>query len=242
MIKLDILVIAAHPDDAELGAGGTIINEIKKGSKVGILDLTHGEMGTRGTAETRKNEAEAAGKILGLSARENVGLPDGFLENTKAFQMRIIPFIRKYQPDIVLANAIEDRHPDHGKAAKLIADSCFLSGLIKLETNDGSTGMPQQAWRPKKVYHFIQDRYIHPDFVIDVTDAWTQKITAVKAYTTQFNSPPDSKEPQTPISTPDFMHFLEARAREHGRLIGVRFGEGFTSVTPLGAYSLSEFK
>lgn len=239
-MKLDILVIAAHPDDAELGAGGTIINEVRKGRRVGILDLTKGELGTRGTAKTRKKEAEAATEILGLAMRENVGLPDGFIENSRAFQMKIIPFIRKYQPEIVLANAIHDRHPDHGKAAKLIADSCFLSGLRKIKTID-EKNQEQEAWRPKSVYHFIQDRYIHPDFVIDVTDVWQQKIEAVKAYTTQFNSDPNSKEPQTPISTPDFMIFLDARAREYGRLIGVTYGEGFTSETPMGAKSVFDF-
>lgn len=239
-MKLDILVIAAHPDDAELGAGGTIINEVRKGRRVGILDLTKGELGTRGTAQTRKEEAAAATKLLGLAMRHNAGLPDGFLENSKSFQMKIIPFIRKYQPEIVLANAVYDRHPDHGKAAKLIADACFLSGLRKIETVD-ENNQEQKAWRPKSVYHFIQDRYMHPNFVIDVTDVWQQKIEAVKAYTTQFNSAPDSKEPQTPISTPDFMIFLEARAREYGRLIGVTYGEGFTCETPMGAKSVFDF-
>ena len=236
-MKLDILVITAHPDDAELGAGGTIINEVNRGKKVGILDLTRGEMGTRGTAETRAEEAEAARKILGVSTRDNVGLPDGFLENIRDYQMRIIPFIRRYKPEIVLANAMHDRHPDHGKGGKLIADSCFLSGLRALETKDENNEI-QAAWRPKSVYHLIQDRYIEPNFVVDVSEVWDRKMEAIKAYKTQFDSPVDSAEPQTPISTPDFIYFLEARAREYGRTIGVTFGEGFTSESGVGVKSL----
>jgi|SRR5690554_939803 len=236
-MKLDILVIAAHPDDGELGAGGTIINEVNRGKKVGILDLTRGELGTRGTIETRAEEAEAASKILGLSTRDNVGLPDGFLENIREYQMQIIPFIRKYKPEIVLANAIHDRHPDHGKGAKLIADACFLSGLRAIETKSESDET-QAAWRPKSVYHFVQDRYIEPNFVVDVTESWEKKMEAVRAYKTQFDSPADSKEPQTAISTPDFIYFLEARAREYGRSIGVKFGEGFTTETPVGVKSV----
>ena len=236
-MKLDILVIAAHPDDAELGAGGTIINEVNSGKRVGILDLTRGEMGTRGTAETRFQEAEAARKILGVSMRDNVGLPDGFLENIREYQMRIVPFIRKYRPEIVLANAMQDRHPDHGKGGKLIADSCFLSGLRALETKD-ENGTIQAAWRPKSVYHFIQDRYIEPNFVVDVSEVWDKKMEAIKAYKTQFDSPADSNEPQTPISTPDFIYFLEARAREYGRSIGVKFGEGFTTEAGVGVKSV----
>lgn len=236
-MKLDILVIAAHPDDAELGAGGTIINEIKRGKKVGILDLTRGEMGTRGTPETRAEEAETARQILGVSMRDNVGLPDGFLENSREFQMRIIPFIRKYKPEIVLANAKQDRHPDHGKGGKLIADSCFLSGLRALETKD-ENGETHSAWRPKSVYHFVQDRYIEPSFVVDVSEEWDKKMESIKAYKTQFDSPVDSSEPQTPISTPDFIYFLEARAREYGRSIGVKFGEGFTTEAGVGVKSV----
>ena len=236
-MKLDILVITAHPDDAELGAGGTIINEVNRGKKVGILDLTRGEMGTRGTAETRAEEAEAARNILGVSTRDNVGLPDGFLENIRDYQMRIIPFIRRYKPEIVLANAMHDRHPDHGKGGKLIADSCFLSGLRALETKYENNEI-QAAWRPKSVYHLIQDRYIEPNFVVDVSEVWDRKMEAIKAYKTQFDSPVDSAEPQTPISTPDFIYFLEARAREYGRTIGVRFGEGFTSESGVGVKSL----
>ncbi len=235
-MKLDILVIAAHPDDAELGAGGTLVKAIESGKRVGILDLTRGEMGTRGTAETRKQESEASSKILGVSVRDNVDLPDGFLENSEEFQMRILPFLRKYQPEIVLANAVSDRHPDHGKAAKLASDACFLSGLRALKTTD-EEGNEQEAWRPKAVYHFVQDHYLKPDFVIDVTAQWEKKIEAIRAFKTQFYDP-NSLEPNTPISTPDFMHFLNARGREYGRMIGVSFAEGYTAERPVGVESL----
>lgn len=232
-MKLDILVIAAHPDDAELGAGGTIVNAIKQGKKVGILDLTRGELGTRGTPEMRTEEAEAARKVLGVLVRDNVGLPDGFLENIRDYQMRILPFIRKFQPEMVLGNAVSDRHPDHGKAAKLISDSCFLSGLRAIESRD-ENGKQQEVWRPKTVYHFVQDRYAHPDFVVDVSDSWETKMEAIRAYKSQFHGADNSDEPQTPISTPDFIYFLEARAREYGRSINVAFGEGFTTERPVG--------
>lgn len=232
-MKLDILVIAAHPDDAELGAGGTIANATRQGKKVGILDLTRGELGTRGTPALRADEAEASRKILGVTIRENVGLPDGFLENIKDYQLRILPFIRKYKPEIVLANAISDRHPDHAKGAKLTADACFLSGLRAIESHD-ENGKKQEPWRPKTVYHFVQDRYVQPDFVVDVSDSWDVKMDSIKAFTSQFHSDVNSDEPQTPISTPDFIHFLEARGREYGRSIGVVFGEGFTTERPVG--------
>lgn len=235
-MKLDILVIAAHPDDAELGAGGTIIKAVESGKKVGILDLTRGEMGTRGTVETRKQESEASSKILGVLVRENVGLPDGFLANSKEFQMRILPFLRKYRPEIVLTNAVSDRHPDHGKGSILASDACFLSGLRALKTTD-EAGNEQEAWRPKVVYHFVQDHYLKPDFVVDVTGQWEKKIEAIHAFKTQFYDP-NSSEPKTPISTPDFMHFLNARGREYGRMIGVSFAEGFTAKRPVGVDSL----
>lgn len=239
-MKLDILVIAAHPDDAELGAGGAIAKSVQQGKKVGVLDLTRGEMGTRGTAETRQEESDNAAKILGLSIRENVGLPDGFLENTRDFQMQIIPFIRKYQPDIVLANAVADRHPDHGKASDLVSDSCFLSGLsaLKTETNEGA----QAAWRPKTVYHFIQDRYIKPDFILDVSDQWDVKMEAIRAYKTQFYMGKDDDGPVTPISSPEFIHALEARGREYGRLIHAKYGEGFTAERAVGINDFSDLR
>lgn len=237
-MKLDILAIAAHPDDAELGAGGTVIKSIEEGKAVGILDLTRGELGTRGTAQTRKEEAEASRRILGVAVRENVELPDGFLENCRDFQMRILPFIRKYRPEIVLANAVTDRHPDHAKGSKLISDSCFLSGLRALETRD-ENGNAQEAWRPKAVYHFVQDHYIKPDFVVDVSAQWDKKIEAIRAFKTQFFSGKrDADQPQTPISTPEFMHFLNARGREYGRMMGVAFAEGFTAERTVGVDSL----
>lgn len=226
-MKLDILAIAAHPDDVELGAGGSILKSVGSGKKVGILDLTRGELGTRGTPELRIKEAGEAANILGVEVRENVELPDGFLTNSKEFQLMIIPFIRKYKPSIVLANAIEDRHPDHGKGSKLISDSCFLSGLKAIETFDDK-GESQLAWRPKAVYHFVQDYYIKPDFIIDITENWDQKMNAIKAFSSQFYQGSSDDGPKTPISSPEFLHSLEARAREYGRLINSKFGEGFT--------------
>jgi len=238
-MKLDILAIAAHPDDVELGAGGTIVKAIRDGKKVGILDLTRGELGTRGTPQMRENEALDSMKILGASLRENVGLPDGFLNNSREFQMAILPFIRKYRPEIVLTNAIADRHPDHGKGSKLVSDACFLSGLRAIETN-AESGEKQVAWRPKWVYHFVQDRYTRPDFVVDITDVWDIKMKAVKAFRSQFHVDEDSQEPQTPISTPEFIFFLEARAREYGRSIGVTYGEGYTTERPVGVKSVTD--
>jgi bacillithiol biosynthesis deacetylase BshB1 len=234
-MKLDILVIAAHPDDAELGAGGSIAKAVNEGLKVGILDLTRGELGTRGTPETRENEASAAADILGVVVRENADLPDGFLANTKEFQLRILPFIRNYQPDIVLANAIRDRHPDHAKASKLISDACFLSGLKAIETE--WEGEKQESWRPNAVYHFVQDYYIKPDFIVDITETWETKMKAVKAFSSQFYQGKDDKGPVTPISTKGFIQALEARAREYGRLIKSEFGEGFTVERPPGVKS-----
>jgi len=225
-MKLDILVLAAHPDDAELGCGGTIASHVAKGRKVGVIDFTRGELGTRGTPETRASEAADAAKILGLSVRENLGLADGFFRNDEVHQRRVIQAIRKYQPEIVITNAVYDRHSDHGKGAELAYDSCFLSGLTKIETNDES-GNAQKAWRPKAVYHFIQSQYIKPDFVVDITPFWETKVNAVKAFKTQFFDP-NSKEPSTYISTPEFMNLVESRAIELGHGIGVKYGEGFT--------------
>jgi bacillithiol biosynthesis deacetylase BshB1 len=238
-MKLDILAIAAHPDDIELGASGTVIRSIQQGKKVGILDLTQGELGTRGTPETRAKEAKRASEIMGLAVRENVGLPDGFLNNVKQQQMAIIPFIRKYRPAIVLANALMDRHPDHGMGAALSAKSCFLSGLKAISTVD-ENGKPQEAWRPGAVYHYIQDRYMDPDFVVDVTDQWEQKVRAIEAFSSQFYVGKEDNEPVTPISTPDFMKFLESRAREYGRIIGVQYGEGFVADRTIGVSDLDD--
>jgi bacillithiol biosynthesis deacetylase BshB1 len=225
-MKLDILVLAAHPDDAELGCGGTIVKHIELGRKVGVVDFTRGELGTRGTVETRAAEAAESAKIMGLAVRENLGLPDGFFKNEKEHQIAVIRAVRQYKPDIVLANAVYDRHSDHGKGASLAYDSCFLSGLAKIETKD-STGTRQDPWRPKVVYHFIQSQFIEPDFVVDVSDQWDTKLRAIQAFKSQFFDP-KSSEPQTYISTPQFLRMIEARAVELGHAIGVTYGEGFT--------------
>lgn len=235
-MKLDILVLAAHPDDAELGVGGTIAAHIAKGRKVGVVDFTRGELGTRGTPETRASEAAEGSKIMGLTVRENLGLADGFFRNDEAHQRVVIQAIRKYQPEIVLANAIHDRHSDHGKGAELAADACFLSGLVKIETKD-EQGNLQKAWRPKAVYHYIQSQFIEPDFIVDITAHWETKVAAVKAFKTQFFDP-NSKEPMTYISTPEFMDLVEARAIEFGHAIGVKYGEGFTVRRYLGVSDL----
>lgn len=224
-MKLDILVLAAHPDDAELGCGGTIARHVAMGHKVGIVDLTKGELGTRGTPEIRAKEAESASKILGIAVRENLGLPDGFFSNNEPSQLAVISAIRKYKPEIVVTNAIYDRHSDHGRAAQLVMDSCFLAGLAKIETS--LKGENQFAWRPKAIYHFIQAQLIKPDFIVDITDFWEKKVASYMAFESQlFN--PVSKEPKTFISSPEFLKLLEARAIEFGSAIGVRYGEGFT--------------
>jgi N-acetylglucosamine malate deacetylase 1 len=225
-MKLDILVIASHPDDAELGCGGTIAKHTASGKKVGILDLTRGELGTRGTVQTREQEAVASAKILGVAVRENACLADGYFQNDKESQLKVIRYIRKYQPQIVLANAIYDRHVDHGKGAQLAYDSCFLSGLIKIETKDDN-GKTQPAWRPGAVYHFIQSQLIQPHFVVDVTGYWDIKLQAIQAFKTQFFDP-TSNEPETYISKPGFLKMIEARSVEFGHAIGTTHGEGFT--------------
>ena len=221
-MKLDILVMAAHPDDAELSCAGTILKHIAAGKKVGIVDFTRGELGTRGTPEIRLQESADATKILGLHARENLGIRDGFFRNDEETQLKLIKVIRKYQPDIVLANALEDRHPDHGKGAQLAIDACFLSGLRQIKTGN----LP--AWRPAQVYHYIQDRYLEPDFVVDISTQWDQKEAAIRAFKSQFFDP-SSSEPASYISSPDFLHFIQARAMEMGHKIGVKYGEGFQS-------------
>lgn len=225
-MKLDILVLAAHPDDAELSCAGTILKHIAAGKKVGIVDFTRGELGTRGTPEIRLQESADATKILGLQARENLGIRDGFFRNDEETQVKLIEVIRKYQPDIVLANALADRHPDHGKGAQLAIDACFLSGLRQIKTGD----LP--AWRPKEVYHYIQDRYLEPDFVIDISAHWDQKEAAIRAFKSQFFDP-NSAEPASYISNPDFLNFIQARAMEMGHKIGVKYGEGFQKQGPL---------
>lgn len=225
-MKLDILAFGAHPDDVELGCGATIAKEVSIGKKVGIVDLTRGELGTRGSADLRDIEAANAAQILGVSVRENVKFADGFFINNKEHQLEIIKMIRKYQPDIVLCNAIDDRHIDHPKGSKLVSDACFLSGLLKIETE--FNGVTQEKWRPKQVYHYIQWKNIEPDFVMDVTGFIDKKIDAVKAYSSQFFDP-SSKEPETPITSKNFIESIEYRANDLGRLIGVEYAEGFTS-------------
>ena len=242
-MKLDILAITAHPDDVELCCSGTLLAQMALGKKVGIVDLTRGELGTRGTPEGRIQEALNAAGILNIDVRENVGIADGFFKNDEEHQKRIIPFIRKYQPDIVITNAINDRHPDHGRGAQLVADSCFYSGLRMVETFD-QDGNAQQAWRPKNVFHSIQDRYIQPDFIVDITDFHYQKIQAIRAFKSQFFDPDynaSSGEPQSYISSPEFLNFIIARAQEMGHAIGVQYGEGFTSYRKLGVRDISAF-
>lgn len=233
-MKLDLLVITVHPDDAELGAGGTIAKYIAEGKKVGIVDLTQGELGTRGTAETRKAEATRAAEILGVHIRENLKLQDGFFENNKDHQLVIIECIRRYCPEIVITNALDDRHPDHGRASKLVNDALFLSGLRKIETTDLNTGKLQEAFRPRLQLQLIQDKYIQPDIILDISDYWDIKEKAVLAYTTQFNATADDSEPQTYISNPDFMESTKGRAMEFGRNIQVKYAEGFTARKLLG--------
>jgi len=225
-MKLDILAFGAHPDDVELGCGATIAKEIALGKKVGIVDLTRGELGTRGSAELRDLEAKNAAEILGVSVRENLRFADGFFTNDKAHQLEIIKMIRKYKPEIVLCNAIDDRHIDHSKGSDVVSDACFLSGLLKIETKIGEE--LQEKWRPKQVYHYIQWKNISPDFVVDVTGFIEKKQNAVLAYASQFFDP-NSKEPETPITSKNFIESIHYRARDLGRLIGVDFAEGFTS-------------
>ncbi len=231
-MKLDLLVVTVHPDDAELGAGGTIARYVSEGKNVGILDLTRGELGTRGTAEIRNIEAERAAGILGVSVRENVGLRDGFFSNNEESQLAIIYYIRKYKPEIVITNALDDRHPDHGRASKLVNDSLFLSGLLKIHTEQ--EGKMQEPFRPRLQLQLIQDKYIRPDVVIDITDYWDIKEQSILAYTSQFNSSGEDLEPQTYISNPDFMESTRGRAREFGRNIQVKYAEGFTARKILG--------
>ena len=236
-MKLDILVFGAHPDDAELGAGGTIAKEVSRGKKVGIVDLTRGELGTRGSAEIRDKEAAAAAKVLGVMVRENLKFRDGFFRNDEHHQIEIIKILRKYRPDIVLCNTIEDRHIDHARGSELVSHSCFLSGLIKIETQLDSE--VQEAWRPKVVYHYIQWKNIKPDFVVDISGFISKKTEAIAAYASQFHDP-DSDEPETPISSKTFLDSVHYRARDLGRLIGQDYAEGFTAERLLAVDSLDD--
>jgi bacillithiol biosynthesis deacetylase BshB1 len=237
-MKLDILAIGVHPDDVELGCSGTILNEVKNGKKVGIVDLTQGELGTRGDIETRYAESAAAAKILGVKVRENLKMRDGFFINDETHQVQLIQAIRDYQPEIVLANALYDRHPDHGRAGHLIAQACFLAGLLKIETKDRK-GKQQQRWRPKYVLHYIQDWYHEPTFVMDISDVFDIRMKAIEAYSTQFYNPDTASDGnQTYISSPDFLDSVIARARMLGKKIGVKYGEGFTSEKQVGLKNL----
>jgi len=236
-MKLDILVITVHPDDAELGCSGTILKHTALGKKVGIVDLTRGELGTRGTAESRLQEAEESSRILGLAVRENLGLRDGFFKNEEYEQLELIKAIRKFQPEIIIGNALHDRHPDHGRAGDLINDACFLSGLRKIETK--VDGAYQQPHRPRLLLQLIQDYYIKPDIVVDVTDFWDQKIASIRAFKSQFfNTAYQADEPQTYISTPEFIQVIEGRAREYGKYIDATYAEGFTCRRLLGVDNL----
>lgn len=226
-MKLDILAIGSHPDDVELGCGATIAKEIASGKKVGILDLTRGELGTRGTAETRDIESQEAAKLLGVEFRANMEFADGFFVNDKIHQMELIKMIRKYRPEIVICNAVEDRHIDHAKGSKLVSDSCFLSGLLKIDTKQEDSDEWQEPWRPKQVYHYIQWKNLEPDIVVDVSNFMDQKMKAVLAFKTQFYDP-KSEAPETPISSKNFTDSIIYRARDLGRLVGVEYGEGFT--------------
>ena len=240
MIKLDILVLPVHPDDAELGCAGVILKHNAAGKKSGIVDLTRGELGTRGSAEIRAQEAEAAGKILGLAVRDNLGLPDGFFQNTPEYQLKVVEVIRRYRPEIVITNAYYDRHPDHGRASDLVQASCFLAGLRKIETFDN--GQPQEAWRPKQLLHFIQDVYIKPDILVDISEYWEPKKASIMAYGSQFHNPDWADEPQTYISSPEFVNNVEARDRELGRSIQAKYAEGFLSRKILGVESLFDLR
>jgi bacillithiol biosynthesis deacetylase BshB1 len=236
-MKLDILAFGAHPDDVELGCAGTILKEISVGKTVGIVDLTRGELGTRGSAEIRDQEANAAAKILGVLVRENLEMRDGFFINDEKHQLEVIKMIRKYRPEIVLCNAIDDRHIDHAKGSKLVSDACFLSGLRKIETSiDGAN---QDAWRPKLVYHYMQWKNLVPDFVVDITGFTDKKIESIIAYRSQFYDA-NSKEPESPITSKNFFESLNYRSQDLGRLVGVDHAEGFTVERYLAVNSLGD--
>lgn len=240
-MKLDILAIAVHPDDIELCCSGTLMMEKLKGKKIGIVDLTRGELGTRGTPELRLQEAQAAAKIMDVDVRENLGMADGFFRDDEENQLKLVRAIRTYQPEIILANALTDRHPDHGRAGRMIATSAFLSGLRKINTV-GPDGQPQAAWRPKYVFHSIQDRYHQPDFVYDITPVAERKLDSIRAYASQFFSTEyQEDEPQTYISTPAFLESIIGRDRMLGKMVGVDFAEGFTSEKMIGIAGFDAF-
>ncbi|GIV32961.1 MAG: bacillithiol biosynthesis deacetylase BshB1 [Chitinophagales bacterium] len=236
-MKLNILAIGAHPDDVELCCAGTLLKHKSMGQATGIIHLTKGQLGTRGNEEQRMREAAEAARILGVDVHENLGFEDGFFKNDSFNQLKLISVLRKYRPDIVLSNALDDRHPDHGRAGWLVEEACFLSGLRKIETLE--QGVPQEAWRPRAVFHYIQAYYHEPDIIVDISAFWDKKMEAIRAYRSQFYDP-HSKEPETFISTPEFMEFIKARAIEYGQSVGAKYGEGFVSRRRLGVHSLSD--
>lgn len=238
-MKLDILAFGAHPDDVELGCSGTIAKEVSLGKKVGIIDLTRGELGTRGSVEIRNSESAKASEILGVVVRENLDMRDGFFVNDETHKLKVIEMIRKYQPEIVLCNAITDRHIDHGKGSKLVSDACFLSGLRQIKTE--LNGETQEVWRPKVVYHYIQWQNIEPDFVVDISEFMDKKMDSVLAYGSQFYDP-NSKEPVSPITSKNFLDSINYRAQDLGRLVGVDYAEGFTTERYLAVNSLGDLK
>ncbi len=235
-VKLDLLAFGAHPDDVELSCSGALLGELDNGHSIGIADLTRGELGTRGDVPTRDAESQKASVILGLTDRCNLNLPDGFIQTDRESILLVIRVLRHYRPEVVLAPAIEDRHPDHGRAGNLISEACFLSGLSRLETS-GDTGSFQAPWRPKAVYHYIQDRHIRPDFIVDITPFMDRKMESILAYSSQFYDP-GAEEPNTYISTPEFLEGMRSRAREMGRMAGFLYGEGFTVERTPGVKSL----
>lgn len=237
-MKFDILAFGVHPDDVELGCSGTLMASIQQGKKVGMIDLTRGELGTRGNAATRNAESEAAAKVMGLHARENLEMADGFFEHNRENVLKIVTVIRKYAPEIVICNAPEDRHPDHGRSAKLVADAAFLAGLRKIETT--FEGKPQEAWRPKYIFSYIQDRYLEPDFVFDISDFHARKMQAIQCYATQFYNP-ELDEPSTYISSPEFLESVTARDMILGKRIGVKYAEGFISEKIIGIKNFDAF-
>ena len=236
-MKTDLLAIVAHPDDAELCCAGTLIKHKKLGYSIGIVDLTRGELGSRGSAEIREMEAKKSSQVLGLDVRENLNLGDGTFENNFKNKLKIIEQIRRFQPEIIITNITQDRHPDHGRAAKLVTDACFYSGLVKIESRWENN--KQSAWRPKQVWHMIQDYYHQPDVIIDISEEWDEKRKAIQAYSSQFYQPNDDG-PKTPISGKDFWDFLEARARSFGRPISAEYGEGFVKSRDFGISNLFE--
>lgn len=238
-MKVNILAIGAHPDDVELACSGTLVKHVKQGYSVAVVDLSQGELGTRGNAELRLQEAAKSSSILGLTERRNLMLPDGFFEITPDTLLKVVEQIRYFKPEIIFCNSLSDRHPDHGRAGDLVSRAAFLSGLRRVETH--FEGEKQEPWRPKNVYRFIQDRWIEPDIIVDISDEWEQKLASIKAFASQFYSP-ESEEPESPISTKDFFDFLEGRARQFGRLIGTEFGEGFNTEHAPGVDDLTKLR